>query len=475
MRRRLDSAPPLILVSVLIAVSFAAPLGAVDEPAEMVIVASQEDEERPDATSPADSATESLPASADAGREASDSKALERLRQERDRIAAENALASERVRQELAALEAEKQRLQLENSLRTERLNAEVAETRTRLDKIALETETINKQAALETARRRAELDNELAQLRAEEERNRVANAISSQKTEARLAELRLQETDFKIRRAELEMDVARLQTELSRREKHDMLRDLVPEDRVYVKEPFADGVLRVSDRRVEMSGVVTPVLASHVAERIDFYNNQSTEYPIFLVIDSSPGGSVMAGDQIIKAMAGSPAPVYVVLKSYAASMAAVITAVAPRSYAYPNAIIVHHQISWLGMGNLTQQREQMKTAEEWWRRLALPVAAKMGLTLDQFIAQMYQKNSDGDWREFADTAVKLKWVDQIVNTIWETSVDRNPDRYGSVGPLTMSLEQKTDDQGEPYVVLPRLMPHDCYFMHNPDRYYRLR
>lgn len=446
---------------------------AVDEPAEMVIAASADEEE----TGTSAEAASSVDSSDDAesAEEAAAKKELERLRRERDRIAAENALASERVRQELATLEAEKQRLQLENALRTERLNAEMADTRTKLDKVVLETDALNKQLALETAKRRAELDRELADLRAEEERTRLANSIASQKTDARLAELRMQESDYKIRRAQLEMEVARLQTELSRREKVDMLRDLVPEERTYAKDPFMDGVLRVSDRRIEIAGLIMPALASHVAERIDFFNNQSTEYPIFLVIDSSPGGSVMAGEQIIKAMEGSQAPVHVVLKSYAASMAAVITAVAPRSYAYPNAILVHHQISWLGAGNLTQQREQMRTAEEWWRRLAEPVARKMGLTLDQFIAEMYKKNSDGDWREFADAAVKLKWVDQIVNTIWETSVDRHPDRYGPTTPLTLSLEERTDDRGEPYVVLPRLMPHDCYFLHNPDRYYRLR
>ena len=445
-------------------------LQANDDPAVMVVVGSDDDEAP--APEEKDSEVETDPEQEKAEQER---KEIERLRRERDRISAENALASERLRQELAKLDAEKQRLQLENSLRTERLNAEVAETRTRLDRLTLETDEINKQASLESARRRAELDRELAELRAEEERNRVANAINAQKNEARLAELRLQETDYKLRRAELEMEVVRLQTELTRREKSDVLRDLVPEERSYAKEPFTDGVLRVSDRRIEVNGLISPFLAAHVAERIDFFNNQNTEYPIFLVIESSPGGSVMAGNQIIKAMEGSQAPVYVVLKSYAASMAAVITAVAPRSYAYPNAIIVHHQISWLGMGNLTQQREQMRTAEEWWRRLAQPVAAKMGLTLDQFIAEMYKRNSDGDWKEFADAAAKLKWVDQVVNTIWETSVDKHPDRFGSSSPLTLSLEEKTDERGDPYVVLPRLMPHDCYFLHNPDRYYRLR
>jgi ATP-dependent Clp protease, protease subunit len=402
-------------------------------------------------------------------------KELERLRKERDMIAAQNALAQEKLRQSLAELEAEKQRLVLENSLRRERLDAEVAESRTQLDRLQLEADLINRQASLDSAKRRDQLERELAALRAEEERLKLANSVAAQNLESRMSDLRLQETEMKLQRAQLEMDVAQLQTDLSLREKREVLRDLVTEERVYAREPMQNGVLQISDRRIALNGPIAPFIADEVAERIDYFNNQSTEHPIFVVIDSSPGGSVMAGSKIIKAMEGSQAPVYVVVKSYAASMAAVITALAKHSYAYPNAVIVHHQISWLGMGNLTQQKEQLTQAEQWWRRLAEPVARKMGLTLDQFIAKMYEQNSDGNWREFADAARNLKWVDDVVHTIREMSLDKNPDRFGSRPGIVMELEEKIDNEGNPYVVLPRLAPMDCYFVYNPDRYFRLR
>jgi ATP-dependent Clp protease, protease subunit len=402
-------------------------------------------------------------------------KEVERLRKERERISAENQLAQEQLRKELFELDAEKQRLQLQNSLRSERLNAEVAETRTKLDRLTLEIDVINRQASLEAAQRRALQDTELAALRAEEERLRVTNGIVTQKLEGQMAEMRLKEAEYKVQRAALENDVARLQTELSRREKTEILRDLVPDEQKYVLEPFQDGVLLVSDRRIALNGIIVQSVADHIAERIDYYNNQNTEYPIFLIIDYSPGGSVMAGYKILKAMDGSKAPVCVVVKSFAASMAAVITTMANRSYAYPNAILLHHQMSWFGVGNLTQQREQLQDAEQWWRRLAQPVATKMGLTLDEFIKRMYEKNSDGDWREFADEAQRLKWVDGVVSTIWETSMDKNPDRFGSKPVITLQFEEKTDEQGNAYAVLPRLPPLDCYFIYNPDGYFRLR
>jgi ATP-dependent Clp protease, protease subunit len=363
----------------------------------------------------------------------------------------------------------------LENSLRRERLDAEVAESRTQLDRMQMDIDLVNRQASLDSAKRRELLERELAVLRAEEERLKLANSVAAQNLESRLSDLRVQDTEIKLRRAQLEMDVAQLQTDLSVREKREVLRDLAPADQVYTLEPLQEGVLRISDRRIALNGPIVSFLADEVVERIDYFNNQSTQFPIFIVIDSSPGGSVMGGAKILKAMEGSQAPVYVVVKSYAASMSAVITALAKHSYAYPNAVIVHHQISWLGLGNLTQQKEQLAQSEQWWRRLAEPVARKMGLTLDQFIARMYAQNSDGNWREFADAARQLKWVDDVVHTIRETSLDKNPDRFGSRPGLALQLEEKVDNEGNPYVVLPRLAPMDCYFVYNPDRYYRLR
>ncbi len=400
---------------------------------------------------------------------------LEAMRKERDKVSAENSLAQERLRRELFSLDSERQRLSLQNSLRSERLNADVAELRTRIDRISLETEAVAKQAAFDAAQRREAIERELAELRAEEERLKVANSIAAQRIEGRMVEMRLQESEFKIQKAELEMEVGRLQTELTRREKSEILRDLVPETREYPLEPFKDGVLLVSDRRIALNGVVVPLLADLVAERIDYFNNQSTEHPIFIVIDSSPGGSVMAGYKILKAMDGSQAPVYVVVKSYAASMAAVITTLAKRSFVYPNTLILHHQIAWMGGGNLTQQREMLDDANQWWRRLSAPVAAKAGLSLDEFIKRMYERNSDGNWREFGDTAKKLGWVSEVVDTIWETSMDKNPDRFGTRPVLRMELAEKVDEEGNPYVVVPRLAPLDYYHLHNPDRYYRLR
>ncbi len=209
-------------------------------------------------------------------------------------------------------------------------------------------------------------------------------------------------------------------------------------------------------------------------------FNNQNREHPIFIVIDECPGGSVMAGYRILKAMEASDAPIHVVVKSFAASMAAAITTLAEESYAYPNAVLLHHQISAMVFGrmNLTEQQEFYKESQRWWTRLATPIAEKMGITTDEFIKKMYEQSTSGDWTEFGKEAQKLGWVNHIVDGIDETSFLRNPDvkttSTSTTTKTTSELATGVDEDGRPYAMLPRINPKDVYFLYNPDGYYRM-
>ncbi|HBL15734.1 MAG TPA: hypothetical protein DD417_02940 [Elusimicrobia bacterium] len=224
----------------------------------------------------------------------------------------------------------------------------------------------------------------------------------------------------------------------------------------------------------VSLNGPIFGGVADYVTERIHYFNNISSTQPIFIVIDKCPGGSVMEGYRIIKAMQASKAKVHVVVKSFAASMAAVITTMADYSYTYPNAIILHHQMSTVNWGNMTQLKEQLELAREWERRLHVPVAKKMGVSMDAFRKMMYEKNSDGDWEEFGDQAVSYHWADNVVHEIDETGFVKNPDTVEKPKAAQFQwLAEKTDEKGQRYATLPRLDPFDFYFIYNPDRYYR--
>jgi ATP-dependent Clp protease protease subunit len=371
---------------------------------------------------------------------------LEAKRKEQEMIATENRLEAERLTQSTNSVRAEISRLKLERELLTERLALESAKRQT-----AFQSEI----AQIESEKLKLAQECELTRVRAE----KLSNDLKAMQTQAALELNRLQN------------DIARIETS----EKRAKFADSKP---VFLKNPLKEnGIVVISDRRIPLNGLITANTADFVTDRIQYWNNKDRELPIFIVIDASPGGSVMAGYRILKAMESSDAPVHVVVKSFAASMAAAITTLAEESYAYPNAVILHHQISSMVMGqlNLTEQREFHEESQRWWVRLGTPIANKMGVTTDELVKRMYARASSGDWSEFGEQAKELKWVNHIVNGIDETSVNKDPDSVETSRASQTALTEEVDTSGKPFAWLPRLMPKDVYFLYNPDFYFRMR
>ena len=367
----------------------------------------------------------------------------------------------------------EQEKLAAENALHAEKVKKDLAELRTRVSKLKLEKEALTEELAIAALKRNKASEEADVKFAAELKGITQTAEISKIKAVQVASELKIKQTEWSSKSAELEAQITALETQ----KKRDAYANAKP---VYLDNPLkADGTLVISDRRISMNGAVTMTTAEHVTTRINYYNNNDNTKPIFIVIDASPGGSVMAGYRILKAMEGSTAPVYVVVKSFAASMAATICTLAEKSYAYPNAVILHHQISSTIMFanlNLTEQKEFYEESQQWWKRLATPIANKMGITTEELIKKMYAKTTSGDWTEFGTEAQKLKWVDHIVERIHETSLLKNPDAKKPVAAKAYyGLTEVTDEKGKPCVYLPRLTPKDCYFLYNRDGYYRMK
>ena len=224
----------------------------------------------------------------------------------------------------------------------------------------------------------------------------------------------------------QLQAEVENLQAQ-SKRAQHIQRKPL------YLKDPLRkkDNVLVLSDRCVALTGVINNSKANYIVDQLQYFNNKSSEYPIFIVIDNSPGGEPKAGFDILQTIKHIKAPVYVVVKQYAASMAAVITTLATKSYAYPNATILHHQPATMHFGcclNVRESKEEFERLDNLWKRLGGPVAKKMGISLDTFTKRLYQKSMDGAWEEYANDAQKLKWIDHVVNGIEDSAICDMPD-----------------------------------------------
>lgn len=366
----------------------------------------------------------------------------------------------------------ETEKLTAENNLAEARLKADTNALRAELTKLKMEKELLAERLALSAVKRQAEQENEVAKMEAER---------AKLMREAELAKVRADflTNQLKVVQSEAGIEVAKLQNQIAAIEMDSKRRAYADAKPVYLENPLKpDGTLVISDRRIPLNGPISMSTAEKITERIDFFNNADKKMPIFIVIDQSPGGSVMAGYQILKAMESSDAPVHVVVKSFAASMAAGIATLAKESYAYPNAVILHHQISstLFGQINLTQQAEIVKESQRWWTRLATPVADKMGITTDEFIKRMYEHSTSGDWTEFGVEAQKLKWVNHVIQGVEETSLTRNPDaKPAPAAPVAAEITEQLDADGKPFAYLPRLTPKDVYFLYNPDGYYRMR
>lgn len=382
---------------------------------------------------------------------------------------------------ELKTLSEETGKIMLEKNLIESRLGLEASENEKALHALVLE----KMQLDAVRAERSAKISEEIATI--EEERTEFERCIALENSRTnnalRQKQVELSKLEMALREQQMEMNAASMKTQyvVSMADKQEQLSRLAPvaaTNPKYLKEPFVDGTLYISDRRVMLNGPITDDSAKEVCEQLYFFNNQSTEYPIFIVIDNSPGGSVAAGYQIQKTMQSCEAPVYVVVKGFAASMAAVITTTAERSFCFENTRILHHQISSDVKGNLTVMREGVANGELWYKRFAEPVAKKMGITLEEFTRQMYVHNSDGDWVETGARAVELKWVDHVVDRIEETGIISVPEKVSIPvqNPMIIRLPEQTDAQGRRFVELPVLEnPFDFWAIYDDSGYYRVR
>ncbi len=406
-------------------------------------------------------------------------KEIEAMQQEIQRLNTENQLLLARQKASLTELELERSELQTRTAVESARLEADLAalknevsrlqtesqHARARQSRDGLDAELMLERRALENRVEGLRLEGELQALRAESQRLQTENAL-------RQEEVKRAQFEAQLAKQRYDAQIAEFRSQLDLRGVEDQFLSRVVSSVDRIENPLDGTTLYVSDRRIPMNGPIMSGSANFVCDRIDFFNNQSQTEPIFIVIDYCPGGSVMEGYRIVKAVETSRAPIHVVVKSFAASMAAVITTLAPHSYALPNAIILHHQMSSGMSGNLTQQRERLERGMEWSRRLAGPVAEKMGISEDEFVRRMYENDSNGDWEEFADGAKELNWVQHIVHEIRETGLRDQPTGRANAMPMWMEA-MEYDDKGNPFIKLPPLMPFDHYFMHNPDNFWR--
>ncbi len=368
---------------------------------------------------------------------------IDRIAMEKARLDLSLEIAALKARRERSADDAERSRLETEAALRSAKLALEFADA--------------------DEAKADAERTAAIASLK---------STLASFESSVRAREL---ETDLKIAKLELDNALGRLTAQAARHRREKEAATIVAREKLdYPANPLADGVLTLSDRRIPLNGPITDPLARRIIDRLAFFNLRDPKAPVFIVIDNSPGGSLMAAYQVIQAIRSSKAPVHVVVKGNAGGVAAAIVAQAPHSYAFASSLLSHEQPELTARGNTTSVRERQEQTLVFFRRLYTPVAIKMGLTdADAFLKKLYENNSDAQWNEFGENSVKLKWVDHLITRAHETSIDDLAPRT----PSDDAVEFRTfkDASGKTRIELPPLSPGDSWLLHDPQGVYGTR
>ena len=399
---------------------------------------------------------------------------LKAMRDEIERLNLEQQLADARLQKSLREISEQSQRLAAQQELNNAKQAAEVADLQAQVTRLQAESAVAE-----------AKHQDELRALRTQQEKQALEVAqqeVSLQQASFKLQEKALENKALTAQFAQEEMQrqqslaaqnfaLTQAQTELNIIEQQKLVDAIIPDPVPRPMQPFQEGVLSISDRRIDLNEPIILGTGDWIARRINFFNKESAEQPIFIVIDYCPGGSIMEGEIILRAMRASKAPVHLVVKTFAASMAAVMVSEAQHSYVLPNAMIMHHQPWSYNIGNLAEQKEWVKRFKMWAARLHSPTAKRMGITLDEFYEKMYEESVTGDWTVFGDEALELKWVQQVAQELVEEDVSRKPDDPSPMSRyMFWSKEVASADER---VRIPRLRALDGYFLYNRDgRFY---
>jgi ATP-dependent Clp protease protease subunit len=149
---------------------------------------------------------------------------------------------------------------------------------------------------------------------------------------------------------------------------------------------------------------------STQVSLMIKQLNGISPDLPIFLLI-SSPGGSVLAGADIINAINESSAPIVTICRILCASMASMIHQHGDKRFVTDRTQIMFHPASTMASGKVNEIVSYINSSKRYIDKIEIEVAERLGLTHAQ-----YEAKAQNEWWIDSDDALKAKAVDAIVS-----------------------------------------------------------
>jgi ATP-dependent Clp protease protease subunit len=162
--------------------------------------------------------------------------------------------------------------------------------------------------------------------------------------------------------------------------------------------------------RVIAIGGPITTETGIVVPDLIRRLDDGQT--PIYLFLNS-PGGSVMAGAQVLTAMENSKSPVYTVCTQLCASMAFVIHQYGKQRYMVNRSVIMAHLASGGTGGEIEKMHSMIAMILKYLQKIDLPIAARAGISIEQFrvlqASELWLDSDEATGRKFNDAVVVLK------------------------------------------------------------------
>ena len=183
-----------------------------------------------------------------------------------------------------------------------------------------------------------------------------INKIIQSRKRDA----LKLEKFSMEVESKKKDFEIKRL-PQVALKNAKDKLKLQAKGDINYLKNPFSNGVLTISDRRIELNGPIIFGTAEYVTKRIHYFNNLDDSLPIFIVIDYNLVDLLCRVIEYLKQLK-LVEPLFTLFPLVFAAVWLLPYNSSRSFYNYPNALILHHQPSTWGRGNIFEMREKVRS-----------------------------------------------------------------------------------------------------------------
>lgn len=188
---------------------------------------------------------------------------------------------------------------------------------------------------------------------------------------------------------------------------------------------------------------------AIELADQIAILNQQDDKEPINLIV-TSPGGSVLAGAQLVSAIETSKAEVRVICRAICASMAAITLEYGHKRYATDRSVLMFHPASGGAQGDIDRMYSQIGMIKRYVNKMEADIANRMGISFQDYKAltgvELWIDSEDSQPNNYIDGIVKIEIENDRMGNVILFSAPENKVRNDTLKKIYENPSLKKDN-----------------------------